>query len=109
MGHTTATFDADGWIVRVTGAAVFDRIAGPRHRQSALRSKGAQGRCTMSPPSLPTPCRLDIGFTGREGAAARGLPHGIIGQSFASSEPRYGKVRSCFCTRRGESPALAPC
>lgn len=47
------------------GNRVYDRISGPKHR-------------------------LDVSFSGRGDAAARSLPHGIIGQSFSSLTPRYG-------------------
>ena len=35
--------------------------------------------------------RLDVAFSGKAGASAR-LPHGIIGQSFASTAPRNGML-----------------
>ncbi|EOD34872.1 hypothetical protein EMIHUDRAFT_228164 [Emiliania huxleyi CCMP1516] len=35
---------------------------------------------------------LDVGVNGKGDAAARSQPHGIVGQSFASSAVRNGKV-----------------
>lgn len=63
---SSAVFRLGDWTVTVRGNRVYDRIAGPRHR-------------------------VDIHYAAR-GAAVAGLPHGIIGQSFASSTPRSGRV-----------------
>ena len=62
----TARFDLRNWTVTVRGGHVFDRLSGPAHR-------------------------LDLSFGARGDAPARGLPHGIIGQSFATAAPRSGK------------------
>ena len=48
------------------GNYVFDRKSGPSHR-------------------------LDLAFKQIGDAAARSLPHGIIGQSFSTNGPRHGK------------------
>ena len=101
VGHTTATFDAVDWIVRVTGAAVFDRIAGPRHRQSALRSKGAQGRCTMSllPPSPGSTLALPVG-KGQRRVACR-----MVLSGRASPRPSRGTARCVPASARGGGKA----
>ena len=58
----------DDWSVVVRGNHVYDRVKGPTHR-------------------------LDLTLKELSGsAAARALPHGLVGQSFASSKPREGKV-----------------
>ena len=36
--------------------------------------------------------RLDVSLRARGGVAARHLPHGLVGQSFASAAPRFGRV-----------------
>ena len=35
--------------------------------------------------------RIDVSFDAKDQAAARDLPHGIVGQSFSSPLPRIGK------------------
>ena len=67
MRYSSATFKfREAWTVVVRGNHVYDRVTGPTHR-------------------------LDLTFKEAAGAAARTLPHGIIGQSFSSSAPRQGK------------------
>ena len=56
----------DAWAIVVRGNYVFDRKSGPSHR-------------------------LDLTFKQIGDAAARSLPHGIIGQSFSTNGPRHGK------------------
>jgi len=64
----SASFTSADWQVSVSGNHVFDRISGPRHR-------------------------LDLGFRAMaEDTAARLLPHGIVGQSFATPTWREGMV-----------------
>jgi len=65
MTFSMATFTLGNWTVIIRGNHVYDWISGPRHR-------------------------LDVSFNARGDAAARSLPHGIIGQSFASAAPRHG-------------------
>jgi len=66
VGYSSATMeDKKGWTIRVTGNHVYNRLSGPRHR-------------------------LDISISAADGAAARSLPHGIVGQSFSSDSPRHG-------------------
>ena len=67
MGYSSANFALRGWNITVRGNHVYGWAAGPKHR-------------------------LDVSFSASKLAAARDLPHGIIGQSFASEEPRHGKV-----------------
>ncbi|EOD22068.1 hypothetical protein EMIHUDRAFT_240589 [Emiliania huxleyi CCMP1516] len=64
---SSAEFTIGDWTVVVRGNWVYERISGPAHR-------------------------LDISLRARGGVAARHLPHGIIGQAFASAEPRHGRV-----------------
>ena len=65
--YSSATFKyRDPWAVVVRGNYVFDRKSGPTHR-------------------------LDLTFKEIGSAAARSLPHGIIGQSFTTNAPRRGK------------------
>ena len=64
---SSAEFTTGGWTAVVRGNWVYNRISGPAHR-------------------------LDVSLRARGGVAARHLPHGIIGQSFASAEPRQGRV-----------------
>jgi len=71
MDHSSATFKLGNWTVTVHGMRSVPRaedyIAGPNHR-------------------------LDIGFTARGDAPARDMPHGIIGQSYATPGlERHGK------------------
>ena len=47
------------------GNHVYERVSGPRHR-------------------------LDVSISAAEGTAARALPHGIVGQTFSSTSPRFG-------------------
>ena len=67
MGYSSAVWTVRGWTITVRGNHVYDRTSGPLHR-------------------------LDVSFSASKLAAARDLPHGIIGQSFASEDPRHGKV-----------------
>ena len=64
---SSAEFTIGDWTAVVRGNWVYDRISGPAHR-------------------------LDVSLHARGGVAARHLPHGIIGQAFASTEPRHGRV-----------------
>ena len=66
MAHSSATFTLGNWTVLVHGNHVYDWVSGPRHR-------------------------VDVSFSARGDAAARSKPHGIIGQSFSSTAPRWGK------------------
>ena len=67
MKYASAVFTfREAWTVVVRGNHVFDRVTGPTHR-------------------------LDLTFKEAAGAAARTLPHGIIGQAFSSTAPRQGK------------------
>ena len=55
------------WLIKITGVAVYDRISGPHHRVGTALQ--------------PVADTSDV------------LPHGLVGQSFGSSEvPRYGRV-----------------
>ena len=65
MTFSTATFTLGNWTITVRGNHVYDWISGPKHR-------------------------IDVSFSAKGDAATRSLPHGIIGQSFASAAPRYG-------------------
>ena len=67
VNMATASFSCRGWTVQVSGRPVYNRIAGPHHR-------------------------LDIGFAAEGSQSMRDLPHGIVGQSFSSMEPRGGKL-----------------
>lgn len=68
MDYSSAAFSLLGWTISVRGNHVYGWIAGPKHR-------------------------LDVSFSAADGEApARDLPHGIIGQSFASVAPREGRV-----------------
>lgn len=67
VGYSTATWRVRGWIVKIRGGHVYDRISGPAHR-------------------------LDTSFSAEREAARASQPHGIIGQSFASSAARYGRI-----------------
>ena len=72
MAYSSATFCLRGWTVTVRGNHVYDRVTGPRHR-------------------------VDIDFSEAGGgqAAARDLPHGLVGQSFSQispPSPRWGRV-----------------
>ena len=64
--YSSAIFQVRGWAVTVRGSFAYDRISGPRHR-------------------------LDTSISAQGNAPERDLPHGLIGQSFSSSEPRNGK------------------
>ena len=64
---SSAEFTVGDWASVVRGNWVYDRIAGPAHR-------------------------LDVSLRARGGVAARHLPHGLVGQAFASTEPRHGRV-----------------
>ena len=64
--YSSAVFQVRGWAVTVRGSFAYDRISGPRHR-------------------------LDTSISAQGNAPERDLPHGLIGQSFSSSEPRNGK------------------
>ncbi|EOD12528.1 hypothetical protein EMIHUDRAFT_247406 [Emiliania huxleyi CCMP1516] len=65
MAFSHATFNLGNWTITVRGNHVYSWISGPKHR-------------------------VDVSFSARGDAATRSLPHGIIGQSFASAAPRYG-------------------
>ena len=65
MSMSTANFTLGSWTVTARGNHVYDWLAGPKHR-------------------------VDVSFAVRGDAAARSLPHGIIGQSFSSAAPRHG-------------------
>ena len=68
VGHSSATFEIRGWSIRVEGRPVYNRVSGPHHR-------------------------LDVAFSGHEGAPARSLPHGLLGQAFSTPElARVGKL-----------------
>ena len=67
LGFSTGTFTFGQWLVKVQGNFVYGHMKGPAHR-------------------------LDLSFRGRGDVAERQLPHGIIGQSFSSTQPRFGKV-----------------
>ena len=64
---SSAEFTIGDWTAVVRGNWVYDRISGPAHR-------------------------LDVSLHARGGVAARHLPHGLVGQAFASTEPRHGRV-----------------
>ena len=66
MGHSSATFTIGNWTVIVHGNHVYNWASGPKHR-------------------------IDVSLSARGDAAARSLPHGLVGQSFSSSAPRWGK------------------
>ena len=66
--HSSATFEIRGWSIRVEGRPVYNRVSGPHHR-------------------------LDVAFSGHDGAPARSLPHGLLGQAFSTPEhARVGKL-----------------
>jgi len=72
MAYSSATFCLRGWTVTVRGNHVYDRVTGPRHRVD-----------------------IDFSEAGGEQAAARDLPHGLVGQSFSQfspPSPRLGRV-----------------
>ena len=69
MSFSTATWTTRDWIIKVRGNHVHDRVTGPEHR-------------------------LDISMSAKGGreAAAESLPHGLVGQSFATvGLPRIGR------------------
>ena len=63
----SARFSAGNWTITVRGNHVYGWLSGPRHR-------------------------LDVSFSAKGDGAARSVPHGIVGQSFSSMEPRGGKL-----------------
>jgi len=65
--HSSASFALGDWTISVRGNHVYSRISGPEHR-------------------------LDVDFSAKGEAAARSRPHGIVGQSFAWTGPRDGKI-----------------
>jgi len=67
VDHASAAFVLGNWSVSVQGNFVFGLVRGPAHR-------------------------LDVVLSSEGDAAARALPHGVIGQSFSSPLPRNGKV-----------------
>ncbi|EOD15411.1 hypothetical protein EMIHUDRAFT_211614 [Emiliania huxleyi CCMP1516] len=70
MSFSSAQFSWRSWVITVRGNHVYDWVSGPRHR-------------------------IDVSFRFHaRGSAARVMPHGIIGQSFSSNEPRHGHVDS---------------
>ena len=64
---SSAKFVSGGWTITVRGNYVYDRLSGPAHR-------------------------LDVSFGASGGASTRDRPHGIIGQSFSTPEPRVGRL-----------------
>ena len=62
-----AVFALRNWTVTVRGNHVYQRLSGPAHR-------------------------LDVSFRAEGDAAARCLPHGIVGQSFSSPKERVGRL-----------------
>ena len=65
MRMASAIFSRGNWTFTVHGNRVYDRVSGPTHR-------------------------LDVSIHGSGDAAARSLPHGLVGQSFASPASRSG-------------------
>ena len=65
VGYSSVVLKIDGWTFKVLGNWVYGSISGPTHR-------------------------LDVTFNGKGDAASRYLPHGIVGQSFASDMARHG-------------------
>ena len=63
----SARFSAGNWTITVRGNHVYGWLSGPRHR-------------------------LDVSFSAKGDGAARSVPHGIVGQSFSSLAPRYGRT-----------------
>ena len=66
MGISSAIFTLRNWTVNVHGNFVYGWVSGPKHR-------------------------IDVSLSARGDAAARSLPHGLVGQSFSSTAPRHGK------------------
>ena len=64
---SSAEFTIGDWVALVRANWVYGHISGPAHR-------------------------LDVSLRARGGVAARHLPHGLVGQSFASAAPRFGRV-----------------
>ena len=64
---SSAEFTIGDWTAVVRGNWVYDRISGPAHR-------------------------LDVALRARGRVAARHSSHGLVGQAFASAEPRHGRV-----------------
>ena len=67
VGYSTATWTTRDWVIQVHGNHVNDRVSGPEHR-------------------------LDISLSAKGSATAASLPHGLVGQSFATvGLPRLGR------------------
>ena len=66
VGYSSVVLKIDGWTFKVLGNWVYGSISGPAHR-------------------------LDLAIKGNGDAASRYLPHGMVGQSFASLAVRHGK------------------
>ena len=64
---SSAEFTIGDWVALVRANWVYGHISGPAHR-------------------------LEVSLRARGGVAARHLPHGLVGQSFASAAPRFGRV-----------------
>mmetsp|Transcript_5845 Transcript_5845/g.18802 ORF Transcript_5845/g.18802 Transcript_5845/m.18802 type:complete len:117 (-) Transcript_5845:17-367(-) len=78
---STATFIVGNWTAVVRGTRTF-AVAGPQHR-------------------------LDVSFSVHGDYAARNLPHGLFGQSFATASPRYGRVDEYPKSGRISTSAMA--
>lgn len=79
---SSATFSLGNWTIIARGNAVYDRLSGPTHR-------------------------LDVDFKSHGDAAARSLPHGIVGQSFSWSSARNGKTDEYPATGYYKTAAMA--
>ena len=80
--YSSAVFQVRAWAATVRGGYVYDRISGPRHR-------------------------LDVSISAPGNAPERTFPHGLLGQSFASSVPRNGKQDSYPAAGRFATSAQA--
>ena len=83
LGFSTGTFAfGNSWAVKVSSNSVYGRVSGPAHR-------------------------LDVSIRGVGDAAARSLPHGLIGQSFSSPAARKGKLDAYPLLGRMRTSAMA--
>lgn len=67
LAYSGATFSIRNWVITVRGNYVYGHVTGPHHR-------------------------IDLTLGARGDAPALSLPHGMLGQSFATTIRREGKV-----------------
>ena len=76
MGWSSATFELGNWTVTVKGMPSCDEVS----NHGTIKAQSDVNDCLIKGPAH----RIDVGFTARGDAPARDMPHGIIGQSFAT-------------------------